>query len=46
VSVKDGELLISLESPLGQAIKGKRVGDLVKMRLDNTKRDVKILEVK
>jgi transcription elongation GreA/GreB family factor len=37
---------ISLESPLGLAIKGKKAGDEVKMRLHTGKKDVKILDVK
>jgi transcription elongation GreA/GreB family factor len=35
-----------LESPLGQAIRGKTAGETVKMRLDNNKKNVKIIEVK
>lgn len=46
VNIKEGELLISLESPLGQAIRGKTAGETVKMRLDNNKKNVKIIEVK
>lgn len=46
VSIKEGELLISLESPLGQAIRGKKVGETVKMRLDNNRKNVKILGIK
>jgi len=37
---------ISLESPLGLAIKGKKIGDEVKMRLHTGKKDIKILDVK
>lgn len=43
--VKDS-IKISLESPIGLAIKGKKAGDVVKMRLQTGKKDVKILEVK
>ena len=44
-TVKDS-IKISLESPLGIAIKGKKAGDLVKMRLNNERKDIKILDVK
>ena len=37
---------ISLESPMGLAIKWKKAGDTVKMRLHTGKKDVKILDVK
>jgi transcription elongation GreA/GreB family factor len=37
---------ISLESPIGLAIKGKKAGDEVKMRLPTGKKDVKIIDVK
>jgi len=37
---------ISLESPIGLAIKGKKAGDTAKMRLHTGKKDVKILDVK
>ncbi len=37
---------ISLESPIGLAIKGKKSGDTAKMRLHTGKKDVKILDVK
>ena len=46
VNIKEGELLISLESPLGQAIRGKKAGETVKMRLDNNRKNVKILGIK
>lgn len=37
---------ISFESPLGTAIKGKQKGDVVRVRADSGRYDVKILEVK
>ncbi|MCX6825231.1 MAG: GreA/GreB family elongation factor [candidate division SR1 bacterium] len=37
---------ISLESPLGLAIKGKQAGDIAKMRLNNERKELKILDVK
>ncbi|MDR0651522.1 MAG: transcription elongation factor GreA [Candidatus Peribacteria bacterium] len=45
VNIKEGEFFISLESPLGQAIKGKTVGETVKMRLATMRKDVKILHI-
>lgn len=39
-------LKISLESPLGMAIKGKKAWEIGKMRLNNEKKDVKIIDVK
>jgi len=41
-----GELFISFDSPLGQAIKGKAVGEIGKMRLATMRKDVKILAIK
>ena len=38
-------LKISFESPLGQAIRGKKVGDTVKMRHEGGRKDVKIIAV-
>jgi transcription elongation factor, greA/greB, C-term len=38
-------LKISFESPLGQAIRGKKVGDTVKMRYEGGRKDVKIIAV-
>ena len=46
VSIQKDTLLVSLESPMGQAIRGKSAGEMVKMRLNNTRKDVKIIEVK
>lgn len=37
---------ISFESPLGIALKGKQKGDVVRVRADSGRYDVKILEVK
>ncbi|MCX6823906.1 MAG: GreA/GreB family elongation factor [candidate division SR1 bacterium] len=37
---------ISLESPIGLAIKGKKAGDTVKMRLNNERKEIRILDVK
>jgi len=37
---------ISLESPLGLAIKWKKAWDIAKMRLNNERKDVKVLDVK
>ena len=44
IGIEDG-LKISFESPLGQAIRGKRVGDTVKMRHEGGRKDVKIIAV-
>lgn len=44
-AVRDS-IKISLESPLGLAIKGKKAGDIVKMRINNERKDIKILDVK
>lgn len=46
VSSKGGEIMISFESPLGQAIRGRSAGDVVKMRLATMRKDVKIISVK
>ncbi|AHB41493.1 hypothetical protein P148_SR1C00001G0703 [candidate division SR1 bacterium RAAC1_SR1_1] len=40
------DLKISLESPLGLALKGKKIGETVKMRLATGKIDVKIVNIK
>ncbi len=45
VAITDDVLKISIESPIGMAIRGKKAGDTVKMRLANEKQDVKILSV-
>jgi len=45
VTIKEGAILVSLDSPLGQAIKGKAVGETAKMRLATTRKDVKILSI-
>jgi transcription elongation GreA/GreB family factor len=44
-TVKDS-IKISLESPMGLAIKGKKSGETVKMRLNNEKKEIRILDVK
>ncbi len=44
-TVKDS-IKISFESPMGIAIKGKKSGDTVKMRLNNERKELKILDVK
>ena len=46
VKYQHGEILISFDSPLGQAIRGKKAGDVAKMRLNNERKDVKIISVK
>ena len=46
VSIKDSQLFISFESPLGQAIRGKKAGDMAKMRINNNRKEVKIIEIK
>lgn len=46
VKVAKDSIKISLESPIGLAIKWKKAGDEVKMRLSTGKKDVKIIEVK
>lgn len=45
ISLSDDGIKISLESPLWLAIKWKKAGDVVKMRLHNGKIDVKIISV-
>ena len=44
-AVKDS-IKISFESPMGMAIKGKKVGDIVRMRLHTWKKEVKIIDIK
>ena len=44
IGIEDG-LKISFESPLGQAIRGKKVGDTVKMRHEGGRKDVQIIAV-
>ena len=44
IGIEDG-LKISFESPLGQVIRGKKVGDTVKMRHEGGRKDVKIIAV-
>ncbi len=43
-AIKDG-IKISFESPMGIAIRGKKKGDIVKMRLATGKKEIKILEI-
>ena len=38
--------IISFDSPVWQAIRGKKAGDVAKMRLNNERKDVKIISVK
>ena len=45
VGLDDG-LMISFDSPIGQAIRGKKVGETVKMRHDSGRKNVKIIAVK
>lgn len=40
------DFLISFDSPVWQAIRGKKAWDTVKMRLNNERKDVKIISVK
>ena len=44
-TVKDS-IKISLESPLGLALRGKKAGEIGRMRLNNERREVKIIDVK
>lgn len=44
--VAKNSIKISLESPMGTAIRWKKAGDEVKMRLSTGKKDIKIIEVK
>lgn len=45
ISISDDSMKISLESPMWLAIKWKKAWDIVKMRLNNGKMDVKIISV-
>lgn len=45
VSIEDG-LHVSFDSPLGQAIKGKKEGETVTMRMSTGRQQVKIVAVK
>ncbi|MCF7835203.1 transcription elongation factor GreA [Candidatus Gracilibacteria bacterium] len=42
----DNAFKISFDSPLGSAIKGKKVGDEVKMRLPTGRKSVKVIAIK
>lgn len=46
LKVTKDSIKISLESPMGIAIKWKKAGDIVKMRLHTERKEVKILDVK
>lgn len=46
VEVLTDPIEISFESPIGEAIKGKKVGDVCKVRADRGRFDVKILDIK
>ena len=46
VNIQKDALLVSLESPIGQAIRGKSAGDTAKMRLNNARKDVKVIDIK
>ena len=41
----DWELSFSLESPIGQAIRGKKVGETAKMRHESWRKNIKILAI-
>lgn len=45
VGIEAGILNISFESPLGQAIRGKKVGEVGKMRHETGRKNVKILAI-
>lgn len=46
VDVSSELLELSFESPLGEAIKGKKVGDIVKVKANKGKYDATIIEIK
>ena len=46
VAIQDDELFISLDSPLGQAIRGKKPGETVTMRMSTGRQLVEIVDVK
>ena len=46
VKYQHWETLISFDSPVWQAIRGKKAWDTAKMRLNNERKDVKIISVK
>lgn len=46
VKYQHGETLISFDSPVWQAIRGKKAWDTAKMRLNNERKNVKIISVK
>jgi transcription elongation GreA/GreB family factor len=41
----DWELAFSLESPIWQAIRGKKVGETAKMRHESGRKNIKILAI-
>ena len=45
VGIEEGIINISFESPLGQAIRGKKVGEVGKMRHETGRKNVKILAI-
>jgi len=45
VGIETDGLKISFESPLGIALKGKKIGETVKMRLNTGKIDVKVINI-
>lgn len=46
VGIEENILKVSLESPVGSAIRGKKAGDKVNMRIANEKQEVKVISVK
>lgn len=46
VSIEDTVLKVSLDSPLGLAIRGKKNGEIGTMRLENGRQKVKVISVK
>ena len=46
VKYQHGDTLISFDSPLWQAIRWKKVWEVAKMRLNNERKDVKIISIK
>lgn len=46
VKYQHGDTLISFDSPLGQAIRWKKVWEIAKMRLNNERKDVKVISIK
>ena len=44
VGIEDG-VMISFDSPIGQAIRGKKAGETVKMRHESGRKSIKILAI-